>query len=319
MKASEESELFPRISKNDDCGFSRLSHRQLQVVELAVSGFSNREIASELKLNEQIVKNELHSVFDRVGVWNRVELANRFPKGVNWARAKLNRLEQPLQCKTLNAGAVLDEFPKGPESGMEIRDLLADPEFPLRNKRPRQGSCTADAYRTVARVFGENPEVILQHVVDAATTFCGADSAGISLEESDEKAPRRFRWIAISGSFASFVGGTTPRFFSPCGTTLDRGRAQLYRVSKPYYDFLGIKADPITDGILVPWLAGEARGTIWAVSHSYREAFDIEDFKLIEGLADFASIAVENRFHHGRLQKSDRNYTVSELPVIKVG
>lgn len=57
---------------------SELSERQLQVAELAADGYSNREIASCLKLTEQVVKNEIHSVFDKLGIWNRVELANRF-------------------------------------------------------------------------------------------------------------------------------------------------------------------------------------------------------------------------------------------------
>jgi DNA-binding CsgD family transcriptional regulator len=297
VKSPNESELFPHTCENGNGIFSSLSRRQLQVAELAACGYSNREIASELKITEQIVKNVLHSVFDRAGVWNRVELANRFPRALQLARAELNLSRQPLQWKALDSGVAFSQLTKVPESGMDLRDLLADPEFPLRKKRTRKGSCTADAYRTVARVFADKPDVILQHLVDAATTFCPADSAGISLEVGHDKEERKFRWIAISGSFASFVGGTTPRFFSPCGTTLDRGRAQLYRVSKPYYDHLGIKADPITDGILIPWQAGEVRGTVWAVSHRDREAFDIEDFKLIEGLADFAAIAVENRFH----------------------
>ena len=242
-----------------------------------------------------------------------------FPKALERARADLNLSRQPLQCQTLDTGVVSNPVTLSPESGMELRDLLADPGFPLREKRPRQGSCAADAYRTVARVFADNPDVILQHVVDAATKFCGADSAGISLEEGDDKKERKFRWIAISGSFASFVGGTTPRFFSPCGTTLDRGTVQLYRVGKPYYDHLGIKADPITDGILIPWQAGEVRGTVWVVSHRYREAFDIEDFKLIEGLADFASIAVENRFRQKKSPKPDKNNPAKELSEIKAG
>ena len=319
MKPSRESELSSHISGNCNGIFSSLSRRQLQVAELAACGYSNREIASELKLTEQIVKNVLHSVFDRVGIWNRVELANRFPKALERARAELNLSPQALRCQTLDTEVVSNLLTPGPESGMELRDLLADAEFPLRKQRARRGSCTADAYRTIARVFADNPDVILQNLVDVATTFCGADSAGISLEEGDDKEERKFRWIAISGSFASFVGGTTPRFFSPCGTTLDRGRVQLYRVGKPYYDCLGIKADPITDGILIPWQAGEVRGTVWVVSHRYREAFDIEDFKLIEGLADFASIAVENRFRQGKSPKSDNNYPAKELPEIKAG
>ena len=94
----------------------------------------------------------------------------------------------------------------------------------------------ADAYRTLAQVFADSPDVILQKLVETATSFCGADSAGISLEQTADSGERVFRWVAISGSFAGFLGGTTPRFFSPCGTTLDSARPQLYRVTKTYYD-----------------------------------------------------------------------------------
>lgn len=294
MKSPKESGSVVRTASGDGIS-SSLSVRQLQIAELVAHGYTNLEIASELKITEQIVKNVLHSVFDKLGVWNRVELANRFPRGLESARVELNRSRQPLQYKTLDAGVEFNQPTKGVTSGMELRDLLDDPEFPLRKKRLGQGTCAAEAYRNLARVFADSPDVVLQRLVDAATTFCGADSAGISLEEKGDNNERRFRWIAISGSFAPFLGGTTPRFFSPCGTTLDCGRAQLYRVGKPYYDYLGVKADPITDGILIPWQAGELRGTLWVVSHRYREAFDVEDFKLIDGLADFAEIAVRNR------------------------
>jgi DNA-binding CsgD family transcriptional regulator len=314
VESPRESEFFLR-SANGNGIRSNLSIRQLHVAQLAVSGYSNREIASELKITEQIVKNVLHSVFDKLGVWNRVELTNRLPKSgesriavESQRRPESERSRQFLHCETFDTKAdqVLPQFNASAESGMELRDLLADPEFPFRKKRQRQEICgAAEAYRSVARVFADNPDMILKSLVEAATTFCGADSAGISLEEGDGEGPRRFRWIAISGSFAPFLGGTTPRFFSPCGTTLDRGRVQLYRVGKPYYDCLGIKADPITDGILMPWQAGEMRGTIWVISHRHREAFDLVDLKLMDGLADFAATAVENGFHQRTSQKPE--------------
>lgn len=316
MESPRKSGLLLHAANGIDIR-SNLSIRQLHVAKLAASGYSNREIASELKITEQIVKNVLHSVFDKLGVWNRVELTNRLPQSEEfWIAVERQRRPEPersrqfFYCETSDTKAknqVLPQLEKDAESGMDLRDLLTDPEFPLRKKRQRQELDTVvEAYRNMARVFANNPDVILKSLVEAATTFCGADSAGISLEEGDKDGQRRFRWIAISGSFAPFLGGTTPRFFSPCGTTLDRGRVQLYRVGKPYYDYLGIKADPITDGILMPWRAGEIRGTIWVVSHRHREAFDLADLKLIDGLADFATIAVENRFHQRTSRKREK-------------
>lgn len=191
------------------------------------------------------------------------------------------------------------------ESGMELRDLLSDGEFLHREI----ASCRADrrfeALNKLARVFADLPDVVLQNLVDIAVEFCGADSAGISLEESHDGSGPSFRWIAIAGSFERYLHGTTPRFFSPCGTCLDSGRPQLYRVTKPYYDFLGVDADPITDGILIPWVSGTTRGTIWAVAHHSRENFCWDDYLLLNSLADFASIAIR----HQRQEETLRNQT----------
>ena len=191
------------------------------------------------------------------------------------------------------------------DTGMQLRDLLHDAGFQRRKKRTRSGSREAEAYRALARVFAEAPGTILQSLVDTATAYCGADSAGISLEETGDNGQRQFRWVAISGSFAGFLGGTTPRFFSPCGTALDSARPQLYRVTKPYYDYLGIQAEPISDGILIPWETGDMRGTLWCVSHRNRRAFDFTDYNLLDGLASFAAIAVRNSFQQKQLREQE--------------
>lgn len=183
-----------------------------------------------------------------------------------------------------------------PDTGMELRDLFSDHQFRYRELRTHEENSQAKAFLRLARVFAESPQTLLQELVEIAIAYCGADSAGISLEDP-ELGRARFRWIAVAGSFGKFLNGTTPRFFSPCGTTLDRGRPQLYRVTEPYYRYLGIEAAPINDGILIPWEAGDLRGTIWAVSHGSKQTFDFSDFTTLQGLADFAAIAVR---HHGQ-------------------
>ncbi|MDT8070924.1 MAG: histidine kinase dimerization/phospho-acceptor domain-containing protein [Terriglobia bacterium] len=172
---------------------------------------------------------------------------------------------------------------------------MQDEEFRFRNRRPRGRQAGIEAFHRLAHVFAAQPAVLLQELCDAAVEFSGADSAGISLEEAGANGELRFRWVAISGSFAAFLNGTTPRFFSPCGTALSAARPQLYRVTRKYYDLLGIEAEPITDGILIPWVADSMRGTLWCVSHHSREAFDFDDYKLLNGLADFAAIAIRHQ------------------------
>lgn len=88
-----------------------LSARQLQVARLAATGLSNREIAAELKLTEQIVKNALHSAFDKLGIWNRVELANYFlrdecsSREFSLRRIEAERISVLEQCNILDTKA----------------------------------------------------------------------------------------------------------------------------------------------------------------------------------------------------------------------
>jgi signal transduction histidine kinase len=177
-------------------------------------------------------------------------------------------------------------------SGMETHDLLSDQEFLGRRTISNRAEKQFEALQMLAHVFSEPPQAVLQKLVDIAVEFCGADSSGISLEEADESGNLRFRWVAIAGSFSQYLHGTTPRFFSPCGTCLSTGRPQHYRVTKPYYDFLGVTAEPINDGMLIPWNSDQSRGTIWAISHGSRETFTPDDYKLLNTLADFAGISV---------------------------
>jgi two-component system, NarL family, nitrate/nitrite response regulator NarL len=52
-----------------------LTPRELEIVSAIVKGSSNRTIATEFSISEQTVKNHLSSVFDKMGVSNRLELA----------------------------------------------------------------------------------------------------------------------------------------------------------------------------------------------------------------------------------------------------
>lgn len=53
----------------------QLSQREIIVASLVWQGKTNPEIASTLGSTEQMVKNQLRGVFDKLGVWSRLELA----------------------------------------------------------------------------------------------------------------------------------------------------------------------------------------------------------------------------------------------------
>lgn len=196
------------------------------------------------------------------------------------------------------------------DTGMHLRDLLADEEFTRREPKPRDPNRESLAIRRLSRLFAEKPESVLQALVDTAVEACGADSSGISLEEPDNGT---FRWIVISGSFAPYLGGRTPRNYSPCGTCLDSGRAQLYRVTQPFYDHLGVTAEPIVDGMLIPWSNEFMRGTLWVVSHSSTESFTPEDYSLLNSLADFASIILRYQHQQELLRQKEGMRAAAEM------
>jgi DNA-binding NarL/FixJ family response regulator len=52
-----------------------LTARELEVINTIVEGYSNKEIAHRFSISEQTVKHHLSSIFDKVGVSNRLELA----------------------------------------------------------------------------------------------------------------------------------------------------------------------------------------------------------------------------------------------------
>lgn len=174
-------------------------------------------------------------------------------------------------------------------SGVKIQDLLDSKEFLSRQHKEAEPDREPRAMERLKKCRFENPEAVLQELVQIAVDFCHADSAGVSLEEVNANNEPQFRWIAVAGSFARYLNGTTPRFYSPCGTCIDRGVPQHYQVTHPYYNFLGVNAEPILDGILIPWRTANLQGTIWLVSHRSKDAFDRSDYEFLHTIASFVS------------------------------
>ena len=54
---------------------SALTPKEIQIGILVRRCLRNRDIAETLGISEQDVKNRLRGIFDKVGVWSRVELA----------------------------------------------------------------------------------------------------------------------------------------------------------------------------------------------------------------------------------------------------
>jgi DNA-binding NarL/FixJ family response regulator len=57
--------------------YKGLTRWERRISILVMEGLTNREISKTVGASEQVVKNHLRSVFDKLGVWSRLELAMR--------------------------------------------------------------------------------------------------------------------------------------------------------------------------------------------------------------------------------------------------
>lgn len=51
------------------------SEREHRVIALVAAGLKNKDVATEIGTTEHVVKNYLRVIYDKLGLWNRVELA----------------------------------------------------------------------------------------------------------------------------------------------------------------------------------------------------------------------------------------------------
>ena len=60
---------------NERYGSRVPSEREQRVIQLVAQGLKNKEVADEIGTTEHVVKNYLRVIYDKLGLWNRVELA----------------------------------------------------------------------------------------------------------------------------------------------------------------------------------------------------------------------------------------------------
>jgi RNA polymerase sigma factor (sigma-70 family) len=189
------------------------------------------------------------------------------------------------------------------DTGLEVLDLDTHPEFTARRLHTRDIAMQMEGLRRLTHSFVQNPDTILQELVNAAVDLCGADSAGISLETEEKSEQHFYHWVATAGQYNGFLNAVLPRYPSACGICLERGKPQLFRVRQRFFDIMGIEAPLVTDGILLPWQVEETRGTIFVMAHGRTAAFDKDDGQMMRVLADFAAMAVRHQRQQQALLK----------------
>lgn len=165
-------------------------------------------------------------------------------------------------------------------------EIIITSEVARRPDRTADLRREAEAFREISEAIVADPRVAIQRFLDTAIDLCHADAAGLSLPE-DEGAKPQFRWDALAGVYADFVGGAVPRDHSPCG--LARIRQETIVVSRPGRVFPEFAAvDPaIEEGLIVPFFDNGHRflGTIWVVHTRSGKKFCANDLRVMEQLA----------------------------------
>ena len=199
------------------------------------------------------------------------------------------------------------------DTGLEVIDLLSDSEFAARKLHDRNVSSQMAGLQRLCHAFVENPESILHELVKAAVELCGADSAGISIEREDGTEKDFYHWIATAGVYSEFLNAILPRYPSACGICLELGRPQLFRVSQRFFEILGVVAPVVTDGLLLPWQVDGTRGTIFIMAHERDQAFDADDLRMMQMLANFAAMGYRHQRQQKKLIEQERASAAAEM------
>src|SRR5580700_1275679 len=174
-----------------------------------------------------------------------------------------------------------------------LEDILITQKLQLRRRRKPNAHAENAALRALARVMATAPHELVDTLLRASLELCSAGTAGLSLMETPSEGEQIFRWTNLAGALDRHVGRTTPRNFSPCGTTLDANAPQLFAYPGRRFQYFNGLELPIVEALVIPVdLGGEILGTIWLVSHDEEVKFDSEDARIMIGLAEFTSCAL---------------------------
>jgi signal transduction histidine kinase len=165
-------------------------------------------------------------------------------------------------------------------------------ELEQRGARPPNFQTEAEAMRELASSLTLSPDQILQKLSETVLKLCHAHSAGVSVFEPAQNC---FRWRAIAGRLAHYLGGTAPKDFSPCGIVMDEDRPLLLNKPERFYTYVNDMNISCNEILLMPFKQnGKVAGTLWVVFHNDHRKFDCEDVRLLSSLSSFASVAVQS-------------------------
>jgi DNA-binding NarL/FixJ family response regulator len=132
---TKESHAIPREASNKNW---QLTPREEQIVAEVVTGKTNNEIAQSLGVSAQTVKHHLTSIFDKVGVYNRLELALFCVSYSSASEGNLESVEPHGEHLPERLRAVPDaKRSDAPKSTEPLRFVAADRDVREKGTRPQ--------------------------------------------------------------------------------------------------------------------------------------------------------------------------------------
>ena len=172
-----------------------------------------------------------------------------------------------------------------------LESVIITDQLRARPLRDRDDKALTAALVKLAQTMANAPDTVLQKLVETGLELCQAQSSGVSILTEIDGKPS-FRWDAVAGQYSSFLWGTLPRYFSPCGTVLDTDAVQLMQHPERHFTYLLDVAPHCSEVLLVPFhVEGKIAGTIWIVAHDEKRRFDARDAEVMKTLSEFAAAA----------------------------
>lgn len=174
-----------------------------------------------------------------------------------------------------------------------LQSILITEQLRSRDCRQRTSELETKCLRALAHVAATSPDHLLDFFLKMPIDLCGAGSSGLSVYDPNAPGEQVFHWTNVSGRLEKYVGGTTPRNFSPCGVTLDRKSPQLFKYPARYFQYFNKVEIPIVEALVVPLHIGpHTEGTTWIVAHDEETKFDAEDARIMSSLAGFVGCSL---------------------------
>jgi signal transduction histidine kinase len=147
------------------------------------------------------------------------------------------------------------------------------------------------ALHALARQMTRAPEAMLLRLVHVAAELCVAETA-VACVLVDTPEGSCLRWEAVVGPLDAHRGRIFPRTGDPSALALDRNSPQLFVHPEQSFPSVAALGLPCHELLVVPLYADSRPvGTLWVASHGLGRAFDKEDVRLLQGLADFTCAA----------------------------